>query len=151
MGGNALVWVTFIVIQLVHVYIYLIDYCWHTVLWDHIRDATWYLIWSNTGHLTFMYGYTVLAGKTKESFGELLRKRSGKEVVIYSDHLREHFMPEVFLLSPSTIWATKEKQHLQSSMAKRVSSTPTVVYTCRFFYYNLYAPKHEAKSISLAY
>lgn len=45
----------------------------------------------------------VLAGKTKESFGELLRKRSGKEVVIYSDHLREHFMPEVFLLSPSTI------------------------------------------------
>ena len=49
------------------------------------------------------YGYTVLAGKTKESFGELLRKRSGKEVVIYSDHLREHFMPEVFLLSPSPI------------------------------------------------
>lgn len=46
---------------------------------------------------------SILAGKTKESFGELLRKRSGKEGVIYSDHLREHFMPEVFLLSPSTI------------------------------------------------
>lgn len=57
MGGNALVWVTFIVIQLVHVYINLIDYCWYTVLWDHIRDATWYLIWSNTGHLTFIWLY----------------------------------------------------------------------------------------------
>ena len=70
------------------------------LLLDRMQDVMQYLTWS-------------------DGFGRLTQASClGLSIDLHSDLLSEHFMPEVFLLSQSTIWATKEKQHLQSSMVK---------------------------------
>ena len=150
MGGNALVWVTFIVIQLVHVYINLIDYCWYTVLWDHIRDATWYLIWSNTGHLTFIWLY----GFGGQNEGVVWRVVE-KEVRERGCNLFRSFAWTFYAWSiPFVSKYNMSNKRKTAPSVKYGETSKFYSYSCihmSFFYYNLYAPKHEAKSISLAY